>query len=40
MAEGLAVQLDAVGVLEEAIEDGVGDGGVAECLVPMGDRKL
>ena len=34
-SKGLAVQLDAVHVLEQAVEHGVGDGGVAQGFVPV-----
>ncbi len=30
LAHGLAVEFDAVGSMDDAIEDGVGDGGVAD----------
>jgi hypothetical protein len=29
-----------VGVVDEAVEDGVGDGGIGDDLVPMLDRHL
>ena len=39
-SQALARQLDAVGVVNEAIEDGVGVGGIADDLMPGGDGKL
>ena len=33
-------QVDAMGVVDEAVEDGVGEGGVADHLVPCVDRHL
>jgi len=36
----VASQLDAMGVVDEAVEDGIGDGGVAERLMPLFDRHL
>jgi hypothetical protein len=33
-------ECEAVGVVDEAIEDGVGDGGVGDDLVPVLDRYL
>ena len=39
-SQALAGQLDAVGVVNEAIEDGVGVGGIADDLMPSGDGKL
>ena len=38
--DGLAVELDAVGVVNDAIEDGVGVGGLADEVVPCVDRRL
>lgn len=37
-AEALALEGEPVGVLHEAIEDGVRDGGIADDLMPMFDR--
>jgi hypothetical protein len=37
---GLADELQAVSVLEQAVENGVGHGGVAEGLVPVSNQKL
>ena len=39
-AEAFAGQFDPVGVVQEAIEDRVGDSWFAEILVPDFDRKL
>ena len=39
-SEALAGQLDAVGVMDEAIEDGIGDGWIADDFVPLLDRHL
>jgi len=36
----LAVEIDPVGVMDQAIEDGVGIGGVADQRVPLIDREL
>lgn len=33
-------QFDAMRVVHQAVEDAVGDGGVADLLVPLGDRNL
>ena len=38
--KALAGQFDAVGVVDEPIEDGVGDGGVADDFIPLADRHL
>ena len=29
-----------MGVMNESIEDGIGDGGIADVLMPVFDRKL
>ena len=39
-AQGLAGEVEAVGVVDEAVEDGVGVGGVADEGVPVGDGEL
>lgn len=39
-AHGRAGQLDAVGGVDEAIEDGLGDGRIVEVAMPVGDRDL
>lgn len=37
---GLATQCDAVGVMDDAIQDGIGQGGIAEVAMPLLDREL
>ena len=37
-AQRLAFEGDAVGVVDQAIEDGIGEGGVADDVVPVLDR--
>ncbi|HUA54675.1 MAG TPA: hypothetical protein VMB81_21025 [Candidatus Sulfotelmatobacter sp.] len=39
-AQRVAAQLDAVGGVDDAVEDGVGDGGVADQVVPAVDWDL
>ena len=39
-AQAVAGEIDAVGVVDEAIEDGVGVGRIADQLVPFVDRDL
>ena len=39
-AQALSTELDAIGVVDDAVEDGVGDGGVADDVVPVFDRQL
>lgn len=39
-SHAVAGQFDAVGVVHEAIEDGVGDGGIADDFIPVVDRDL
>jgi hypothetical protein len=36
----LAVEVDAVGVVDQAVEDGVGVGGIADRRVPLIDGEL
>ena len=36
----LAVEIDSVGVVDQAVEDGVGVGGIADQRVPLIDREL
>ena len=36
----LAVEFDAVGIMHEAVEDGVGEGGFADHVMPCVDRQL
>ena len=40
LAHRRSVQCDAVGGVDDAVEDGVGQGGIADDLVPMLDRHL
>ena len=40
LTQALAAQFDAVGVVDDPIEDGVGQGGIADEFVPAIDRKL
>ena len=40
LAQAVAVELDAVGVVDDAVEDGVGQCRVADDLVPALDRQL
>ena len=37
---GLAIEFEAVGVVDEAVENGVGEGWIADQLVPLVERKL
>ena len=37
---GLAAELEAVGVVDEAVENGVGESWIADHLVPLVERKL
>ena len=39
-AHALAGEFDAIGVVDEAVEDGVGDGGIADDFVPVVDGHL
>src|SRR2546430_5407282 len=39
-AQALALEDETVGVVDEAVEDGVGDGWVADDVVPVFDGKL
>ena len=39
-AHGFAAQFDAMSVVHETVEDAVGDGGVADLLVPLGHGEL
>ena len=40
LAQAFAFQFDAVGAVDEAVEDGVGQRGIAHGLVPAFDRHL
>ena len=39
-AQGLAGKLDALGVVDETVENGIGVSGIADHLVPFIDRQL
>src|SRR5712692_999152 len=39
-AQGGALELDAVGAMEDAVDDGVGQSRIADYLVPSVDRDL
>ena len=39
-AQGLPVELEAIGVVHDAVQDGIGEGGLADDLVPGADREL
>ena len=39
-AHGLTAEIDAMGVVDEPVEDGVGVGGVSDEAVPIGDGNL
>jgi hypothetical protein len=39
-AQGLAAEIETMCVVDQAIEDGVGVGGVADEGVPVGDGNL
>src|ERR1035437_1333930 len=40
LAHGLSAHLDAMSVVNETVEDAVGDGGIANLLVPARDWQL
>jgi hypothetical protein len=40
LAQGVALDLDAPGVVHDAIEDGVGEGGLADGVVQAADQQL
>ena len=40
LAHGFAAQLDAMSVVHEPVEYTVGDGGIADLLVPLDDGNL
>ena len=40
LAQGGAFELDPVGRVDEPVEDGIGDGGVADQAMPLGDGDL
>ena len=37
LAHGLAAHFDAVGVVNQTVQDAIGDGGIADLLVPARD---
>jgi hypothetical protein len=37
LAKALPLEVDAIGVVKEAVEDGIGDGGIAGDLIPAVD---
>ena len=39
-AHGVSSEFDTVGGVEDTVEEGVGDGGVADQVVPSADGKL
>ncbi len=39
-AHGFALERDAMGAVDETVEDGIGDGGIVEPGVPVLDRQL
>lgn len=39
-AHGFAAHFDAVGVVYQPVEDGIGQGGIADLVVPAGHRQL
>ena len=40
LAHGLAAHFDAVGVVNQTVQDAIGEGGIADLLVPARDRQL
>ena len=40
LSQALAGELDAIGVVNDAIEDGIGERRIADDLVPAVDRQL
>src|ERR1019366_3076105 len=40
LAHGLAAHFDAVGVVNQTVQDAIGDSGIADLLVPARDRQL
>ena len=39
-AHGISLEFEAIGVVEEAVEDGIGKGGVGEAGMPIVDWDL
>ena len=40
LAEGVAPELETMGIVDDAVEDGVGEGGIADHIVPAVDWEL
>ncbi len=40
LSHGRTVELQSVGIMDDAVEDGVGEGGFADDIVPLGQRQL
>ena len=40
LSHAVSLQCNAVGVVDDAVEDGIGDGGFADQVVPLGDGHL
>ena len=40
LSHAVAFEADAVGIVDDAVQDGIGDGGFANHVVPLGDRQL
>ena len=40
LAQGITAQLEPVGIVDDAIQDRVGEGGIADQVVPAIDRDL
>ncbi len=40
LAQRFAIEFEAVGVVDDTVEDGVGEGWFADHLVPAADRQL
>ena len=40
LAQRLAIEFEAVGVVDDTVEDGIGEGWLADHLVPAGDGQL
>ena len=39
-SHGFSFQIERVGVVHEAVEDGIGECGIADDVVPLFDRQL
>ena len=40
LSHALALKSDAVGIVHDLVEDGVGDGAIGDEIVPLGHRQL